>query len=359
MAGRVVHRWDHAVNIEPDVVLEPLERIMDDAGLGRGPVRVAPLGDGLSNLTYEVIRDDFHAVLRRAPSQDAVKSHDVVREARFVRPLSQFGVPAPEVLLVVEDASTIGVPFVLFEYIDGLVVTEQLPSGWDAREVGPPLMDSLVAALAQLHDVPWDQLGLGRPERARTFIDRQIELFERIRTQPDNRQITELEHVGEWLRAHRPQPTRLSIVHGDFRLGNVMFDHSSRPSVRAILDWEVAAVGDPLADLGYLLAMYPTAGDDSGLLLRMAAAGGLAGFPSRAELMSRYCERAGVVVGDEIRWYMAMALWRTAIGLDSLYGRARRRGAHHPWVHEFETEVPLLAERALRAIHRDPAFVLT
>jgi aminoglycoside phosphotransferase (APT) family kinase protein len=159
--------------------------------------------------------------------------------------------------------------------------------------------------------------------------------------------VPEVDAVLAWLAAHRPGESDVTIVHGDYRLGNVIFAPRAPARLAAILDWEIATVGDPLIDLGWLVSSWPEAGDDSGAILSLASVVAGGGFPTRGALAERYAERSGRSIRD-LRWYSTFAFWRGAIGLETIYAQALRGTTDDPFALELATGVPELARRALR-----------
>jgi aminoglycoside phosphotransferase (APT) family kinase protein len=153
--------------------------------------------------------------------------------------------------------------------------------------------------------------------------------------------------VAEWLGAHVPQSAETTVVHGDYRLGNVIFAPSAQPRLAAILDWEMATLGDPLADVGYLLSNWPHADDPEDVLNALSAVVRGSGFPARSELVARYEERSGRAVLD-LRWYETLAIWKAAVFLEGSYGRYVAGRATDPFFAQLREGVPALAERAWR-----------
>ncbi|HWK29574.1 MAG TPA: phosphotransferase family protein [Solirubrobacter sp.] len=319
---------------------EALRALLDRHGLGSGPLTMAPIGDGHSNLTYLIRRDGAACVLRRPPHPPYPPSaHDVLREARILQALEGTAARVPKVLAAIDDESIIGARFYLMEHVAGTVVTDAVPAGYDRTALAHELIDALV----ELHSVDWRRLdGIGRPSG---YLQRQVRRFTALWEQNATREVPAVERVGEWLRTHLPESRETTVVHGDYRLGNVMF--AAGPRLAAILDWEMATIGDPLADVGYLLSNWPQ-GDEPEDALTALSGVVRQGFPSRAELVARYEERSGRRVAA-IRWYETLAIWKAAVFLEGSYGRYVAGHADDPFFATLEQGVPALAERAWRS----------
>jgi aminoglycoside phosphotransferase (APT) family kinase protein len=346
VVGDIVRRRDDApAGRAPLLVLEPLLAFLDRHGLGSGEPVIEPLGDGHSNYTYTIARDDATVVLRRPPRPPYPKSaHDVLREARLLRALAPAGVPVPRVLATCDDQSVIGVPFYIMEMIDGIVYTGRTPAPLDAPGERRRVAEELVETLVQLHTVDWRGAGLDGFGRPGGYLERQLRRFAELLETYRSRDIPTLDRLTIWLRDHRPESADPAVVHGDFRLGNVMFAAGPPARLIAIFDWEMATIGDPLADLGYLCAMWAQDGDPDGLL-KLSRATTEPGYLTRDELAERYAERSGRSI-REIRWYTTLALWKFCVIMEGNYRRALEGSTDNPFVREFGADVPAIAAYA-------------
>jgi aminoglycoside phosphotransferase (APT) family kinase protein len=324
-----------------------LTRFLDDRALGSGPVTVERIGDGHSNLNYRVRRDGADVVLRRPPrGQLAPSAHDVLREARLLQALAG-RIPVSRVLATCEDTAVLGAPFYLMEHLPGVVLTDRLPPGVDLERWPGELMELLVDTLVDIHAVEWKEAGLADFARPGDYAARQHRRFAMLWEHNRTREIADVDRVAGWLAENMPPQTEATIVHGDYRIGNVMVVPQHPPHLSAVLDWELATLGDPIADLGYLLATYPEPGEKS-LFSRRSPLPLLPGFPSRAELASRYAERSGRSI-ETLRWYQALALWKSSIWLEGSYRRYTEGKSDDEFFAELELGVPELAGQA-RAI---------
>jgi aminoglycoside phosphotransferase (APT) family kinase protein len=330
------HEEAAALALPPLLVRRPLEAFLDAHGLGSGPLDAEPIGEGHSNVTYLVRRE---LVLRRPPRPPLPPSaHDVLREALLLRAVQDTAVRVPRVLATCEDESVIGAPFYVMERVDGDVLTTRLPEGADGSRIGGELVDALV----EVHAADWRACGLEGYGRPTGYLERQLRRFGGLWEHNRTRALPQLDRVTEWLAAHRPESGPATIVHGDYRLGNTMFAGNR---LVAIFDWELATIGDPLADVGYLVATWAQRGDPEGSIVGLSPVTREPGFPTRDELIARYEERSGRSMSD-LRWYVTLALWKSAIFLEGSYKRRLAGTTDDPFFDKLEHGVPELAERA-------------
>ena len=341
-ADDIVRTAGEAGEREPLVVVEPLVAFLDAHGLGEGEPAFESIGDGHSNVTLAVTRGATELVLRRPPRGPLPPSaHDVLREARVLRALAG-RVPVPEVLAVCEDPAVIGAPFFVMPRLGGLVMNAAPATALAGheRETGLAMVD----ALAELHAVDWRAAGLegfGRPDG---YLERQLARFGGLWERNRTRELPAMERVGAWLAVHRPQSPAATVVHGDFRLGNLMFAPTPPPRVIALLDWEMSTIGDPLADLGYLCTFWVQRDDPPAGIFEQHAFTRGEGWPTREELLARYAERSGRALGD-IGWYRVLALWKIIVFMEGNYRRALAGSVDDPYLHTFGEAIAGLAAR--------------
>jgi len=335
-----------ALDLPPLLVRRPLEAHLDEHGLGSGPIDAEPVGEGHSNVTYLVRRGETELVLRRPPRPPLPPSaHDVLREARLLDAVQEADVRTPRVLLACDDESVIGAPFYVMEKVEGDVITGELPAALDTEEERRRVAEELVDALVEIHAVDWQACGLEGYGKPTGYLDRQLRRFGGLWEHNKTRELPVLDKVGAWLAEHKPESGPATIVHGDYRLGNVMYAPGAPARLNAIFDWELATIGDPLADVGYLVATWSQPGDPENAI---SALGGLtrrAGFPAREELIARYEAGSGRSMSD-VRWYMTLALWKSAVFLEGSYKRRLAGTTEDPWFDLLEKGVPDVAERA-------------
>lgn len=279
-------------------------------GLLTGDIAVTRIGDGHSNVSYLAAERDGHGrVVVRRPPPGRAAAYDVLREASIIAAVGSAGVPAPRVLATAEAGDALDVPLFVMDFVPGPIVTTQLPAELETDARRRVASESLVDTLAELHAIDWTAVGLrGHPEGANR---RQRARFARLVADADGRPPEPFRAVDEWLERHTPTESAASVVHGDYRLGNVVLDPESA-RVRAVLDWELAAVGDPLVDVGYLLATWAESGHALTPIEELGRATATTGFLSRAELATRYAEASGRSL-DDLEWYVTLAYWRLAV----------------------------------------------
>jgi len=331
----------------PLLVLEPLRAFLDAHDLGAGEIRASPIGDGHSNVTYLIERDDCEVVLRRPPRPPLPPSaHDVLREARLLRALRDTPARVPEVLAVCEDEATIGAPFYVMQRVDGEVIVASVPPALDTPEQRRRIGEQLIDALVEIHGVDWRAAGLEGFGKPTGYLERQLRRFGGLWELNKTREIAAVESVGGWLSENLPSSAEATIVHGDYRLGNTMFASAAPARLEAVLDWEMATIGDPLADIGYMCMMWSEAGDpNEGLRAHLGNVTRAEGFPTRAELIALYEERSGRPVGD-VRWYVTLALWKSVVFMEGNYKRAVAGTTDDPYLKAFGEGVLELASRA-------------
>jgi aminoglycoside phosphotransferase (APT) family kinase protein len=339
------HAEARANDRPPLLVVEPLLAFLDAHGLGSGAAEIEPLGEGHSNVTYLARRGDRALVVRRPPRPPLPPSaHDVLREARLLRALRGTAARVPEVLAVCEDEAVIGAPFYVMERVAGDVITREVPPALDTPAERRRIGEELVDALVEIHAVDWQACleGFGKPTG---YLARQVRRFRGLWEHSRTREVEAVERVGAWLEENLPDSGPATIVHGDYRLGNTMFATGAPARLAAVFDWEMATIGDPLADLGYLCTTWSQADDPSLGRFELGRVSRAEGFPSRAELVARYEERSGRAVGD-LRWYQTLALWKSIVFMEGNYRRAVEGRTDDPYLKSFGEGVLMLAERA-------------
>jgi aminoglycoside phosphotransferase (APT) family kinase protein len=292
---------------------------LDRNGIGTGPLTdVAALTGGTQNILVKFSRSGTDYVFRRPPLHKRTNSDETMRrEARMLAALAGSEVPHPRLVASCEDLEVMGCFFFVMEAIEGFTATTEVPEPHASSvELQHAMGLSMIDAAAALSRVDPAVLG------ADGWIDRQVG---RWRRQLDSYReldgwpgpdLDGVDEIGAWLDAHRPSAWRKGIIHGDYHFGNVMFDRTE-PSVAAVVDWELGTVGDPLLDLGHLLATWP----DPSETRTVGLAQHLDGLPSRAELIARYGAVSGRDMSD-FDWYQVLACYRLAIILEGTHARA-------------------------------------
>jgi aminoglycoside phosphotransferase (APT) family kinase protein len=331
----------------PLLVLDTLTDFLDRHGLGRGEIEATPIGEGHSNVTYLLRRGESEMVLRRPPRPPLPPSaHDVLREARLLRALQDTPARVPIVLAVCDDDAVIGSPFYVMELIDGDVIVSDIPSALDTPAERRRIAEQLIDALVEIHAVDWRAVGLEGFGKPTGYLERQLRRFGGLWELNRTREIPSVERVGAWLAKNMPESGPATIVHGDFRLGNTIFAASAPARLTGVLDWEMATIGDPLADVGYLCMMWTERGDpEKGLREALGAVTRREGFPTREELIALYERRSGRSMRD-LRWYTALAVWKSAVFMEGNYKRAVAGTTDDPYLKAFGEGVIELARQA-------------
>jgi len=323
----VVDTAAEAADLEhaPLVVREPLEAFLDEQGIGSGRLEVERIGEGHSNFTFLVERGDARVVLRRPP-----------------RPPLR----VPRVLATGDDESVLGVPFYVMEEMHGSVITSDVPAALDDAEGRRRICEELVDALVEVHAVDWRACGLEGYGKPTGYLERQLRRFNGLWEFNKTRELPIVEEVGKWLADNLPESPESTIVHGDYRLGNVMVGGDAPAELVAIFDWELSTIGDPLADVGYLTVTWAEPDDPADISFSsLSAATRRGGFMTREELTARYEAGSGRSVSS-LNWYQALALWKAAVFMEGNYKRFTMGNSDDEYLAFFDEGVPALAEKA-------------
>jgi aminoglycoside phosphotransferase (APT) family kinase protein len=301
-----------------DLVGPALARALGDPGWRR--LEASLVSGGRSNLTFELRSDAGEAVLRRPPDGPLLpRAHDMGREVRVQRALAGTAVPVAAILF--EDVGDlIGVPFYVMEKVDGYVV-RTLPDGWaesadERRAVG----DVLVDTLADLHAVDPDEVGLTGFGRPSGLGERQVRRWSDQWERSKSRDVPAVDELARLLRASPPRGPGGAIVHGDFRIDNCLMGKQMPPTIKAVLDWELATLGEPLADLGLFLFYWRQPGDAKPALTPAPTM--QPGFPPRAYLAERYAKRTGADLSGLTSW-VALAHFKSAVVAQGIAARVQ------------------------------------
>jgi aminoglycoside phosphotransferase (APT) family kinase protein len=314
-----------------------------------GDLAASVIAGGKSNLTYVVTGGGTTVVLRRPPLGHVLPSaHDMVREFRVISAMSRAGFPVPTPLLLCEDPDVIGAPFYLMSYVDGVVLRTEADNARLTPALARRCGENLVDVLLALHRIDPAAVGLdgfGRPEG---YLRRQVTRWHQQWERSQTRELPLLEQVTEGLVTSVPASSAVGIVHGDYRLDNVMFDHDLT-HVEAVLDWEMATLGDPLADVG-LFVVYTNL-TAQGLSLTTARLGPEQGFPAATELAEWYARGSGIPL-DRLDWYIALGYYKLAIIGEGIHARYLQGKTVGEGFEALGAKVPYLVEQAHEALAR-------
>ena len=316
------------------------------------PLRFERIAGGHSNLTYRVTdAGGSKWALRRPPMGKRLGSaHDMGREFKVVSALGKTDVPVAPVVGLCEDESVNGAPYYVMEFVAGpilrgLAEAEIFPDEEDRRAIGERVADTLV----QIHAVDADAAGLGDLGRKEDYVARQLHRWQGQWEKSKTRELDAIDSVHERLSSRIPEQGPATIVHGDYRLDNMILTPAGE--VAAVVDWELCTLGDPLADVGLLMVYWPDRGDEA---LALGQPANLApGFPTRDELRARYEERSGRDL-SQLDFFVALGYWKLAIILEGVYARyaAGQYGKVDPGIEAFARLVERLAEAADEAERR-------
>lgn len=328
------------------------ERLIDEVALGdwlggniegfKGPFTLTKFPSGQSNPTYKISAASGEYVLRRKPFGDLLPSaHAVDREYRLLSALFPLGFPVPEPLAICDDSQVIGTIFYVMELAKGRSYANgALPDFDPATRLR--MYEQLVDTLAELHTIDPVAADLDTFGRPGNYFERQVARWTRQYRDSQTDYVPEMERLIAFLPETLPDQSRISIVHGDYRIDNVVFDGDG--TLTAVLDWELATLGDPLADFSYLAVQWMMPADGGAGLdgLDLAALG----IPTLEEIAHRYSERSGVAVAERLDWYFAYNLFRLAAIIQGIKKRVILGTASHAAAAEMAKRVPSLASAA-------------
>ncbi|MEE2032083.1 phosphotransferase family protein [Rhodococcus chondri] len=325
-----------------------LQRFLTDSGVSiDGELRAELISGGKSNLTYGILDNSSHWVLRRPPTAGLTPSaHDVAREYRITSALQDSGVPVARTVALCEDTSVMGAPFTVVEHVDGRVVRSKDDLDLLTDNEIESCTAELVRVIAALHNVDYVAAGLGEFGRPDGYVTRQVKLWasqwERVKT----RELPDLERLHAALADSIPESPTPSIVHGDYRIDNVILDASDAGKVAAVVDWELSTLGDPLTDLA-LMCVYRHPALDQ--VLGFPAAWTSARLPSADELVQRYAVASGREIAHW-NFYMGLAHFKLAVIAEGINHRWQVGATVGDGFDQAGASVPALVASGLAAL---------
>jgi aminoglycoside phosphotransferase (APT) family kinase protein len=313
--------------------------------------RISTVQGGASNLIYRIDYNGAAYALRRPPSvANDASSNNILREMRLLRAIGGTAIPHTRLVAGCEDSEVIGAPFALLEWHPGFTGKNPLPAAVaQSPEACRQMAFELIDALGELANTDWQAIGLegfGKPEQ---FLERQVARWSAQLERYKVRDIPGLTELGQWLTEHMPQTQRSALIHGDYQFINVMYEGSAPVRLTAIVDWEMATIGDPLLDLGWVLAGW----QDPGEAPTFADYIDWQWMPPRAELAARYAAKTGLAL-DHLPYYMALAMYKLAIIMEGAYARYKTGKSDHPLHAKMEADVPTMIQRGLRFAASSP-----
>ncbi|XP_063000485.1 acyl-CoA dehydrogenase family member 10 [Elgaria multicarinata webbii] len=330
-----------------DIPRAPLQKYLESV-LGdqaKGPLVLRQFSHGQSNPTYFLGLGDRHLVLRKKPPGKLLPSaHAVEREYRVLKALAEAGVPVPEVLVLCEDSSVIGTPFYLMDHCAGRIFKEASLPGLEPGQ-RREIYAAMNRVLCQIHSVDLKVAGLEDYGKHGNYIQRQVQTWSKQYRALETHTIPAMERLMEWLPSHLPASERLSVVHGDFRLDNLIF-HPEKPEVVSVLDWELSTLGDPLSDVAYNCLVYYLPSQFP--ILKGLSDCDLAqlSIPTAEAYVQMYCHHLGIPPIENWNFYMAFSFFRLAAILQGVYRRSLTGQASSAIAEISEKQVEFMADQA-------------
>src|ERR671933_14718 len=291
-------------------------------GLPEGELEVRQFPSGASNLTYLVKIGDWEGVLRRPPQGPLPpKAHDMGRESDLLMKLHEAFPLAPKPYFFTDDESIIGAPFYVMELRKGAIVDDSFPEGVEPTEELCRGMSQMVAdTLVELHAVNWKEAGLEELGRPEGFLERQVKGWISRYDKAKTEKVEEVEPLIDWIAEDIPESPPATIVHNDFKLNNLVLNPDDLTEVRAVLDWEMTTIGDPLFDLAVSLSYWVESGDSRELKEVLPTVASTPGFMTRKEFIDYYAEKSGRDL-SAMHWYMVFGYFKLAVILQQIYAR--------------------------------------
>ena len=317
------------------------------------PLEISKHEAGYSNETFYITRGSQRWVMRRPPRGELLPTaHDVLREYRVLSGLWGTAARIPRPVVGCDDPAVIGAPFYLMERVDGIVIREELPAVFEPAEERRRVGEEMIDALVELHSVDWHTPGLEGLGRPGGYLERQLRRWsgQLDLTLPRTRPLAGMAEVTDWLKANVPEQAETTVVQGDYKPDNVCFAASAPARLLAIFDWEMATLGDPLTDLGWLMAYWGDTGEPPDQMVPSNnTVTMMPGFLTREEMVARYEERSGRSMGH-FPFYHTLALWKLTIIIEGLYMHYLEGTAANARAAEFEWRVPRMIERMHRSM---------
>lgn len=315
------------------------------SGLETAPI-VEQFRSGASNLTYLLKYPDRELVLRRPPhGNKAVSAHDMKREFLIQQRLRPSYPLVPKVIALCEDPIVIGCVFYVMERVNGTILRRDVPTDIDLNPVrAEALGQTMINGLAQLHKV--DGQILSELNKGPGYIFRQVEGWSKRYRGALTEDVPDAEELMAWLNANQPQDVASCVIHGDWRLDNMVLDLSQSPRIVGVLDWELATVGDPLMDVGSALAYWIDRDDEPAFAALRRQPSDLPGMPTRAEFVSRYLDQTNWSC-DDFTFYEVFGLFRLTVILQQIWSRYRAGQTTNPAFAQFGSAVHVLINRAM------------
>lgn len=317
------------------------------------PLEAVQFAGGFSNLTYLLKIEDKELVLRRPPFGAVKRGHDMGREYRVLSHLHPHFPKVPETYAYTEDPKVLGAPFYLMEKVTGIILT--------GREVQqraiPPADFSVISTtwldtFVELHQLDYQAAGLGELGRPEGYVERQVTNWGKQYLRAATGEVPSAHKVMAWMEEHQPREYEYSLIHNDYKYDNVVFADDSWTSIRAILDWEMCTLGDPLMDLGTSLGYWVTEKDPGPMQQVSQSPTIMPGNPSRSEIVERYARKSGRSI-RHLTFYYAYGLFKIAVIVQQIFYRYQQGLTQDPRFAKLDLFARLLCDTAWQAIQKD------
>ncbi|MGA7418765.1 MAG: phosphotransferase family protein [Acidimicrobiales bacterium] len=334
-----------------------LERYLDERLGGPVPITLEPIQGGGSCEVFALDRGGCRWVLRRAPRHaSSATAHDVLREFRILDAIKDEAVRIARPVLSCNDVDVFQAPFYVMERIPGSPIRSTVPAGWAAApETHGVALEELIDALVAVHAVDWGACGLGDLARSGDYLPQQLTRWIAQLDGYGGRDLSGARRIASWLGEHLPVPQLSALCHGDYKLDNLLFAADPPPRLLAVVDWEMAAIGDPLVDLAWALIFHP--GPEGTMPLGRARDPRfvLDHVPDRDTLVDRYVRGSGRDA-SAIGWYDVFARWKLAVVLEGSYVKHQRGQSDNPLHEYFGLQVDRLLDSATTIVEHEGAL---
>jgi aminoglycoside phosphotransferase (APT) family kinase protein len=313
-----------------------------------GVLRITKIRGGSSNSLFRIERNGIVYALRRPPvTANHPTSHDLSREILLLTALGRTSIPHSRLIAATTDTSWIGSPFMLLTWVTGFTPRDPMPAPFDHDlEARRMLGESVIDSLADIGQIDWRRIDLARFGKPEGFLGRQVDRWRSQYETYATREVAGLDDLSIWLRKNVPARFEPALMHGDYSFANIIIAPHTPARVAAVLDWELATIGDPLLDLGHVLSSWGGHGDGTTWADYVDWD---RGFAARREMADRYALRSGRDIG-KLPFYMALALFRLAVLLEGSYARWLKGRSTNPRHAVFETRVPAIILQGVRTI---------
>lgn len=316
-------------------------------------IDISQFSTGFSNLTYLLKIENKELVLRRPPAGAIKRGHDMGREFKVLSGLNKGFAKAPKAYVYTEDKAIIGASFYIMEKVDGIILSakEAKKRAISPNEF-PTIANSWLDTFVELHQLDYEELGLGDLGRPQGYVERQVTNWGKQYLKAATDDIPEAQKIMAWMQENQPKEYNFSLIHNDYKYDNIVFENEEWKEVRAVLDWEMCTLGDPMMDLGTSIAYWFT-NEDSDLILKgLPSPTAMAGNPKRSEIVELYAQKSGKAV-DHLVFYYAYGLFKIAVIIQQIYYRYHKGYTTDPRFAQLNHATRLFCMMAWQAIQKN------